>query len=215
MRRLFVLFAFAAGSTAIATSASAQSDNAQRFATCLAQAYPERVRELLQATSAEAANRPYHLLAEDDRCLGRVFGNQDFSAKDATFTVDMLRGRLAEEELLRQWKQAEALPALPLQQNGYVRPWFAASDRNAEVDAMAVCIADTDPAGIMAVVRSAPGFAAESAAFTALSPAMTKCLAAGTRLNATPQALRAALADALYQRVNNPAPAMPAGGTAR
>jgi len=205
MKRLFVLLAFLSASTVTATAASAQSETAQRYATCLVESHPDQVRALLQATSADAADRPYRSLADDDRCFSRVFGNQQFSPADASVSMDMLRGRLAEQELLRESAQVAALQALPLQQKRYIRPWFAATGRHPAVDEMAACMADTDPAGIMAIVRTTPGFADENAALAALSPALTKCLSAGTRLDASRQALRAALADALYQRLSNPA----------
>jgi hypothetical protein len=215
MKRLFVLLAFLSASTVTATAASAQSETAQRYATCLVESHPDQVRALLQATSADAADRPYRSLADDDRCFSRVFGNQQFSPADASVSMDMLRGRLAEQELLRESAQVAALQALPLQQKRYIRPWFAATGRHPAVDEMAACMADTDPAGIMAIVHTTPGFADENAALAALSPALTKCLSAGTRLDASRQALRAALADALYQRLNDPAlsmvQAVPAG----
>ena len=66
-------------------------------------------------------------------------------------------------------------------------------------------MADTDPAGIATLIDTSPGTADENSALSALSPALTKCLSAGTRLDASREALRAALADALYQRLNNPA----------
>lgn len=214
MKRLFVLPAFVVASTLAATAASARSEQAQRYATCLVQSHPDQVRALLHATTADAANRPYQSLADDDRCFSRVFGNQQFSPKDASVSMDMLRGRLAEQELLSESAQVAALQALPLQQKRYIRPWFAATGRHPAVDEMAACMADTDPAGIMAIVRTTPGFADENAAIAAMSPALTKCLSAGTRLDASRQALRAALADALYQRLNNPALSMAqTGGT--
>jgi hypothetical protein len=45
----------------------------------------------------------------------------------------------------------------------------------------------------------------EGQAFAALSPDMGKCLRAGTKLQANRQSLRAALAEALFQRLNAPA----------
>jgi len=205
MKRLFVLFAFLVGLTVTASAASAQSEMARRYAACLVQLHPDQVRALLQATTAQTASRPYHSLADDDRCFARVFGNQRFSPEDAGASMDMLRGRLAEQELLNRSAEVAALQALPLQQKRYIRPWFAATGRHPAVDEMAACIADTDPAGIMAIIRTAPGVADENAALASLGPALTKCLSAGTRLDASRQALRAALADALYQRLNNPA----------
>jgi hypothetical protein len=41
-----------------------------------------------------------------------------------------------------------------------------------------------------------------------MSPALTKCLSAGTQLDVNRAAIRGALADALYQRLNNPSLSM-------
>jgi hypothetical protein len=205
MKRLLVLLAFALGATLGASSASAQSDMAQRYAACLVQMRPDQVRELLQATTADAASRPYHTLADNDRCFSRVFGSGQYRPEDISFSMDMLRGKLAEQALLARSAEVAALQPLPLQQKRYIRPWFAATGRNPAVDEMGACMADTDPAGIMALIRTPPGTGDESNAIGAMSPALTKCLSAGTRLDASRQALRAALADALYQRLNNQA----------
>ncbi|MGE5063040.1 MAG: hypothetical protein ACM3IG_03130 [Myxococcales bacterium] len=215
MRRLLVLFAFLVGSGFTATAAAAQSDTAQRYATCLSQTDPDEVKALLQATSSDSAERPYHSLVDNDRCFARVFGNQQFKPEDVGASIDILRGRLAEQELLSQSPQIAGLQALPLQQKRYIRPWFAATGRNPAIDEMGACMADTDPSGIMALVRTTPRFSDENAAIAALSPALTKCLSAGTRLDASRQALRGALADALYQRLHNPAFSLvQTGGTA-
>jgi hypothetical protein len=204
MRRLLVPFAFVASCAFAVTAAAAQSDTRQRYATCLSQTNPGEVKALLHATSSDSAQRPYHSLIDNDRCFARVFGSQQFRPEDAGASIDILRGRLAEQELLSQSPQVAALQALPLQQKRYIRPWFAATGRHPAVDEMGACMADTDPAGIMALVRTTPRFPDETAALAALSPALTKCLSAGTRLDASREALRAALADALYQRLNNP-----------
>jgi hypothetical protein len=205
MTRLFVLLAFALGSTFVATAASAQSNKAQRYAACVADRNPKEVRKLMTATTADKANMPYHELVNDDRCFGRVFGDQPFRPQDAAESVAMLRGNLAEHALRTDSDKAAALQALPLQQKRYFRPCFAATGRHPAVDEMGACMADTDPAGIMALIRTNPGTADEAAAISALTPALTKCLSAGTRLDANRPALRAALADALYQRMANPA----------
>jgi hypothetical protein len=205
MKRLFPLLIFALGSAFAASAASAQSDMARRYAACLTQMRPTEVRELLEASSANSANMPYRALTNDDRCFSKVFGDKQFRPDDASLSIDMLRGKLAEQELQAQATQAAALQPLPLQQKRYIRPWFAATGRNPAVDEMGACMADTDPAGIMGLIRTAPGTADESSAISAMSPALTKCLSAGTRLDASRGALRGALADALYQRLSNPA----------
>ncbi|HEY6048700.1 MAG TPA: hypothetical protein VIV07_06605 [Sphingomicrobium sp.] len=202
MRKLFVLLACVAGATFAAQPA--QADPAAQYAACLVEMHPERVRALMQAPSAEAANQPYRSLSDDSRCFTRVFDSKPYRAEDAALSLDMLRGRLAEQALLAEGEQVEALQPLPLQQKRYLRPWFAATGRNPAVDEMGACMADTDPGAIMALIRTAPGSSYESDAIGAMSGSLTRCLSAGTRLDASRQALRAALADALYQRVSNP-----------
>jgi hypothetical protein len=205
MKRLLVLVALGLGSALMASSASAQSDSARRYAECLTQMRPNEVSALLHAGSADAANMPYHALSDDDRCFSRVFGDKQFRPEDASFSIDVLRGKLAEQELLANVQRVAALQPLALQQKRYIRPWFAATGRNPAVDEMGACMADTDPAGIMSLIRTTPGTSDESTAIGGLSAALTKCLSAGTRLDASRSALRAALADALYQRLSNPA----------
>jgi hypothetical protein len=64
------------------------------------------------------------------------------------------------------------------------------------------------------LIRTAPDTPAESQALGAIAPALGKCLSSGMRLEAGHTAVRAALAEALYQRLNNPALSIvPARGT--
>lgn len=204
MRLTVVLLALASSPSMIASAAAAAPNDAQRrYVACISQMRPAQVNQLLHASTAAAANLPYHALAEDDRCFRRVYGDEGFSPQDV-LSQDMLRGKLAERALLARAADVAALQPLPLQQKRYVRNWFAATGRHPAVDEMAACMADTDPAGIVALTRTSPGSGDESAVIGALSPNLTRCLGAGTRLDASRQALRAALADALYQRLSNP-----------
>src|SRR5215210_1506116 len=147
-----------------AAAASTSVQPAQRYLACVAQKHPTTVRELLQAPSREAADRPYRSLADDERCLRIVFRNQDYQPQDVVFPIDVLRGKLAEQTLRASPAQASALPALPLQQKRYLRPWFAATGRNPLVDEMGACIADTDPANVLVLVRTSPETDAENQA---------------------------------------------------
>ena len=195
----------AAAPLAFSSPASAAPDNLQRYVMCLTQTRPAQMRQLLRSSSAEASKLTFHALADDSRCFAKVFPNGEFKPEDVAFSQDLLRGRLAEQELLAQSGGVAALPPLPLQQKRYVRSWFAATGRNPAVDEMGACMADTDPSGIVALIKTDPGSSSESAAIAAMSASLTKCLSAGTRLDAGRQSLRAALADALYQRLDNPA----------
>jgi hypothetical protein len=203
MRLTIVLLALASSSLIASPAAAAPNDAQQRYVACISELRPAQVGQLLHSSTAGAATLPYHALADDDRCFRRVYGDQGFSP-DAVLSQDMLRGKLAERALLARAADVAALQPLPLQQKRYIRNWFAATGRHPAVDEMAVCMADTDPAGIVALIGTGPGTGEESSAISAMSPNLTRCLGAGTRLDASRQALRAALADALYQRLSNP-----------
>ena len=203
IKRFWLAAAFAAAAS-FAAPASAAPDNLQRYVSCLAESRPTQVRQLLLASSAASANLSYHALADDNRCFVRVFPSGEFRPQDVAFSQDLLRGRLAEQALLAQSDAVGRLQPLPLQQKRYLRSWFVTTGRNPAVDEMGACMADTDPVAIVTLIKTDPGSSDEAATFGTMSASLTKCLSAGTRLDAGRQALRAALADALYQRLNNP-----------
>lgn len=202
MRHL-ALPAVLVAAAAIASPAAAAPDTLQRYVSCLTESRPAQVRQLLQASSAAAASLSYHALAEDSRCFSRVFPSGEYRPEDVAFSQDLLRGRLAERALLAR-TGGLGLQPLALQQKRYLRSWFVTTGRNPAVDEMGACMADTDPAAIAELIKTDPDGTEETAALGALTPSLTRCLTAGTRLDAGRQALRAALADALYQRLNNP-----------
>jgi hypothetical protein len=203
MKQLGLAAAFAAAAS-FAAPASAAPDNLQRYVSCLTESRPAQVRQLLRASSAASASLSYHALADDNRCFTRVFPSGEFRPQDVAFSQDLLRGRLAEQALLAQSDGVGRLQPLPLQQKRYLRSWFVTTGRNPAVDEMGACMADTNPAAIAALIKTDPGSSDEAEIFGTMSASLTKCLSAGTRLDAGRQALRAALADALYQRLNNP-----------
>lgn len=204
MKHSLILLALASPAALLASRAAAAPSNAQRFGACVAQTRPAEARELLRASNSEDAARPLRSLINDDRCISKAFGNEQFSATDEAFSTPTLRGNLAEQLLLNQPAAVAALKPLPLEQKRYTRAWFAATGRHPAVDEMAVCMAATNPAAIAALIMTSPGSLEEGAAFEAMSPALTKCLSAGTQLDVSRNAVRAAVADALYQRVTNP-----------
>lgn len=202
--RFFACITLAATSMVLGTPALAAPDNLQRYVACLSQTRPAQVRQLLETSSSQASKLTYRALADDRRCFARVFPNGEFRPEDMAFSQDLLRGELAEKALLSRTGAVAALQPLPLQQKRYIRSWFAVTGRNPAVDEMGACMADTDPGAIMALIRTGHGSVDESAAIGSMSQSLTKCLSAGTRLNAGREALRAALADALYQRLTQP-----------
>jgi hypothetical protein len=118
---------------------------------------------------------------------------------------DIFRGLLSEELIRHDLTTYAALPALPRQLT-YSRPWYRASGRDVSVDEMATCVSEIAPAETLALIKTLPTSDAEGSAFAAIVPHMAACLRAGVKLTGNRQSLRAALADALYQRVANPPP---------
>jgi hypothetical protein len=125
----------------------------------------------------------------------------------------LLRGLIAEELIKHDLATFSALPALP-RQLVYSRPWYAGTTRYEAVDEMATCAGETAPADVLALLKTEPYGNAERAAIGTLAPTLGACLRAGFQLNPNRQALRAALAEALYQRTQ-PWPVTPPAGTAK
>ena len=100
-----------------------------------------------------------------------------------------------------------SLAVLPRQLT-YSRSWYALSGRNSSVDEMATCVSEIAPRESLAPLKTTPYGNDEGAAFATLGPNLVSCLQAGYKVTGNRQSLRAAIADALYQRVANPAAAV-------
>jgi hypothetical protein len=183
-----------------------QAEGAKRFGECLYNRRGELTRQTLLAPTKGAADAAYNKLDRDTECWGAVFSNDLVAERHVDIPSDILRGMLAEAALGRSREAVAALQPLPLQQI-YQRNWYAITGRHISVDEMGACIADTNPAGINALIRTQPTSNEENAAFGGLMDSLGKCLRAGVKLQASRPALRAALAEALYQRLNAPTPA--------
>lgn len=190
----------------VALTAKDQAVGAKRMAECVYNKKGTLARQALLAPTAAVANAAMDRLMGEVRCFGDDASNDLVYVRSAQIPREILRGMLAETALGRDDARVAALQPLPLQQI-YQRGWFAVTGRHVSVDEMAACIADTNPAGIVSLTRTVPFTKEEGAAFSALGGNLGTCLRAGTKLQASRQALRAALADALYQRLNAPAPA--------
>ena len=209
MIKSFVFLGLAMVTFAPSPAAAQTSGITQRFLACLAARQPQDVRSLLSTNNTETAERAYTHLSNNSRCFNESVGDRQFMPDEMNLSMGVMRGNLAEQALIAEPAKVEALQPLPLQQKRYIRTWFAATGRNPAVDEMGACMADTNSAGIMDLLRTLPGSSQESAAIGALAPSIGKCLSAGTRLDADPRGLRTALADALYQRVSNPSLSTP------
>lgn len=180
-------------------------DAATKMAACMVTKREAAAREYLAAYSDAESDKQHNELFKYILCMSitGISGMSDTSLM--TFPDDVFRGKLAEAFLKRRSNEVSALPALPLEKD-YSRPWFAATGRNPVIDEMGVCVADTNPKGVAGILATQGYSNEERAAFGAVAPSLGNCLRAGAKLQANRQALRAALADALYQRVTRPAP---------
>ena len=197
-----------------ALTAQDEAVGAKQLANCLFAQNNDLSRSVLLAATLRTAQANLERLHGDVRCYNLVFSNELVAERYIMIPDDVLRGMLAEAALEKSGAQMAALQALPLQQKTYQRAWFAVTGRHPSVDEMGACMADTNPAGIAALISTGPVSKEETAAFAGLTYNLGKCLQAGTRLEASLQALRAALAEALFQRLNAPAPEPAAATTA-
>ena len=182
-----------------------QAVGAKQMASCLYNRKGAVARATLLATTKQSADAASAKLMGNVDCFSLQLSNEMVEERHVSFPPEIMRGMLAEVALQRSHADVSALRPLPLERM-YQRDWFAVTGRHVTVDEMGTCIADINPAGIAALIRTEPVSREENAAFAALTDNLGKCLRAGTKLQASRQALRAALADALFQRLNRPQP---------
>lgn len=178
---------------------------AHEIANCLVGKKSREVHAYLSTTSAPESyiwEKKLGVVLED--CFLKRPTNDLVEGERITFPPAILRGMLAEELIKQDMPAFVRLPSLPIQKT-YARAWYAGSSRDRSVNEMATCVADTNPEGVAALLNAEPYTEAEDSAFSTMVPFMGPCLSAGTKLSGDKEPLRAALAEALYQRVNLPA----------
>ena len=181
------------------------------LASCLVNKRAPQVKQLLNQTDKNGYASAYKVLTGGEiDCFSMFVDSTAPLAEARAFQAprDIFRGLLAEELIERDTKSYAALASLPRRLT-YSRPWYAATDRDPSVDEMATCVSEIAPAEALALLKTEPYSDGEGSAFAAVVPRMGLCLRAGVKLTGNRQSLRAALADALYQRVVNPAPVVP------
>jgi hypothetical protein len=181
---------------------------AHALTTCLVNKRAPQVKRLLDQTNKDGYTAAYKELTAGEIDCYSLFLQETtpfIEARALQVPRDIFRGLLAEEFIRRDASIYSSLPPLPRQLT-YSRAWYGATDRNVSVDEMATCVAEVGPAEAFALLKTSAQTDAEGTAFAAVVPHMGACLRAGVKLTGNRQSLRAALADALYQRVANPPP---------
>ena len=181
-------------------AAPAQSTDAvlRSYAACAVKRDDAVMMAMLDAWDENGYRTAARNFSENARCI--VSDEAATAVTVSVFNQDRgkLRGIVA-ETLVKRSNTARRLAPVP-RAPAYSAPWFALTSRVTAIDEMAVCVAAIDPAGVLALLSTQPGSAAQKQAFGALTPSLGTCLAKGYQLDTKPAALRAALAEALYHR---------------
>ena len=172
---------------------------AHGMAKCLVGKHPRDARRLLSSVSEADAEKASRRLNGEFDCFSFPAGHLRSDGARLSFPTDVFRGMLAEYLVHADRQRFQLLPALPRQMT-HSRPWYAATGRHVATDEMATCVADVDPTKILALLRTEAQTDAERQAFAAVTPVLGACLRAGAELKGSREAIRAALAEALYQR---------------
>ncbi|MBN8501835.1 MAG: hypothetical protein J0M19_11855 [Sphingomonadales bacterium] len=199
--------------TRVTTNAdTSQRDGAMlRFIECAVTRREAKVRELIDTRSEAAYQRGLDALSGVQRCSVSGYVSNDASVISFGTERGTLRGFIAEAFVKKGRQQVQALAPLAMQRT-YARDWYAMTGRARPIDEMATCVADINPGGILALLKTEIGSKEEKAAVAGLGPSLGQCLAVGYKLNANRLGLRTALAEGLYHRTFD-APPVADGGT--
>jgi len=166
------------------------------FARCVAGRWPDQAASLIAGFSNSDEDRRALLRLTDDSsraCLGRGV---------LRFAPELFIGGMAERLIERDAGSATLAARVAL--NPDAAP-FTARD---ETEVMSICIARAAPAEVASLFASTPGTPEERAAFQAIGPGISPCLARGTELRVNRPGLRAMLARSVYRLIrHNAAPA--------
>jgi hypothetical protein len=191
---------------------------AHEMARCLVNKQRSTVRAFLASVDAQESKRLSNQMGGEHECLSMFTlsaANDFVEGRMISFPHDIYRGMLAEWMIRTDERTFASLSALPRQLT-YARNWYAVSDRDVSVNEMATCVSESDPQDILALLKTPPYSDAEGTVFGVLGSSLGACLRAGVKVTGNRQSLRAALADALYQRVANPGAAtLPAAAQER
>lgn len=171
------------------------------FAACMVRKRESMARRFLDAATVVEATSASTALFREVGCTNFAGMSGIEDGASVASSTDIWRGFLAEELLKRM--PPFTLQPLPRVQD-YHSVWLDVSGRHPVVEEMAVCVAATNPAGIVSLLATTPESGEELAAMRSLSPSFGPCLQVDAKLTANRQSMRAALAEAIYHRVTAP-----------
>lgn len=183
---------------AIPLNAREAAQASHKLANCIYLKQPKQVRAALDSLDAKDTNRVLAALGTKNNCLNLYMVADGTHTQRAVMPTDIYRGMLAEAVLRKDNLAASLTPSE--RKASYTASWFSVTGRPLAVDEMGACLAETNPAGVRALVATTVQSSEEARSFSELSAWMGPCLTVGAQLNANRQSLRAALAEALYHR---------------
>lgn len=186
------LAAIGSSDTVIESSAEALAVG-RKVSGCMVVRHPAMVASFISADPAAVKVRGL-----DDALSGCLMESQaNRNSSQLTYSNRELEGMLAEASIMAR----PAAAPLPVDSApSYAARWVSADPALSVVDRMAICLAAKHPAESVALVRSVPASADEKAAMTAMMPHIAGCLVQGATLKGNRNAIRLAVAKALYYR---------------
>lgn len=186
------LAAIGSSDTIIETPAKALAVG-RKVSACMVVRHPAMVASFISADAAVVKVRGL-----DDALSGCLVESQaDRNSSQLSYGNREFQGMLAEASIMA-WTAAEALPVDSAP--NYAARWVSADPSQSVVDRMAICLAAKHPAESVALVRSVPGSVEEKAAITAMMPHIGGCVVQGATLKGNRNAIRLAVARAVYYR---------------
>lgn len=164
---------------------AARRETGNHFSQCLLRKKPKSMARVLALPTDE----------EFGHALSSLNLRACLDEGSLAFKPSLMRAALYTVMYRRDYAETVAAPEADTQPD-----WLGEMDpARAALVGFGLCVAQKDFASARRVVLAAPGTAEESAAYTALAPAMNGCLPAGTTLRFSRAMLQGIFAEALYR----------------
>ena len=171
---------------------------AQEFGACAARDVSTYSKAVLKALPASAAS--------DKALFWTVLNSNSCSDKrNYNFNPRALRGPVAEYFLKRDfdlsnWQpKRKPLPVFATPVEADFEKMSADTRAGVAMTVIGTCVFQADPTNSAALFRTTVNTAEEKAAFAALGPSLSKCIASGSQIKMSKFQLRGALAEAAYR----------------
>lgn len=190
-------------------SAEPSATALHRIAGCLVRRDTRRASAFLATAPTDSQAR---LLSDLGTALDECAAEAGGEGQQLRLSAGALRGPVAEAFFERDfsgWAPRSGRRPVPVYA---LTPPPAQVPRTRLLADMASCVADAQPAGVLALLAAQPGSAAENQATAGLVSTLGPCFRAGQTADVTQAALRGLLAEAAYRRAVALSAARPTSG---